>query len=311
MPAVPSPPLLERLITSPLAGGAAAVIGAVIAFLGIGRTVKKAGEANAETKRKNTDEQWWKTLEWAYAEAKSLKDDQNPAPMLAIVGILRALKDHEPLSPLQEKTVDQVTEIFSSSSNPVVRDQSDNVRQTPAGSGGETIHGSNSKKRTAASELTIDARQYEEALAKELEDMPAHLKADLYCAYGGVGPDFVLETANGRLLLIEAQIRRLPLGTSDLAKVYGLASNDIWRQVTAGFGQDSKFGAWADRELSGMIVVTNQPEMREDARNFLDRHKRTFAVVDWMPGSNSLQLRNAIAAMDGSSSLETSTLGDK
>jgi hypothetical protein len=51
--------------------------------------------------------------------------------------------------------------------------------------------------------------------------------------------------------------------------------------------------------------------MREDARNFLDRHKRTFAVVDWMPGSNSLQLRNAIAAMDGSSSLETSTLGDK
>jgi hypothetical protein len=81
--------------------------------------------ANRETARKNDAEQWWKTLEWAYSEAKSVGDkasapaagvrldNQTTKESKAIIAILRSLANREDLTEHQKTTVAEVLGIFA------------------------------------------------------------------------------------------------------------------------------------------------------------------------------------------------------
>lgn len=109
---------LWESLTGPPAAGALAVTAAWIAYTGIKKQVaeQKAANANAvgvaeETKRKNHDDQWWKTLEWAYEQATKpgVAGDQFKAN--AVVGILEAITTKD-LTPMQLGTLNNLRTIF-------------------------------------------------------------------------------------------------------------------------------------------------------------------------------------------------------
>lgn len=115
-------PWWEKFFTGPPMAGLFAVVAAAVAYRGILRQVAKTEEANrlsresnehtnaanTETARKNSEDQWWATLKWAYEEAKSLRSNASSTENLALVGILQNLGELEGISEFQRSSADSV-----------------------------------------------------------------------------------------------------------------------------------------------------------------------------------------------------------
>ena len=109
--------------TNPALGGVLALVAAILAFIRIGHQVAESKRGNNEIARKNSEDQWWDTLKWTYAEAKESDAKNATFRTVAAVRILSSLNqnpDHLTVQP--QRAVESILDIFGSSDLPEVQD---------------------------------------------------------------------------------------------------------------------------------------------------------------------------------------------
>lgn len=215
---------LWEVFTGPPVTGALAVLAAYIAYRGLDKTVirqdkanenstaaiKQAREAadatakrqddandntrraNAETLRKNDEDQWWATLRWAYVEAKDFKAKERFEESAAVAAILESLAQHRPLSPVQNSTVAAVSLLFAQSDNPKTRQA---VQRT--------------QEVTAFSE-------YQNAVYSMLRSLDLEgVKVSEVVGAGDVGYDFIARSNQARVGIV-LKLRAKPFDVQDV-----------------------------------------------------------------------------------------------
>lgn len=204
----PQAPWWEKFLTGPPMAGLFAVAAAAVAYKGILKQVAKTEEANrlsresnehtkaanTETARKNSEDQWWATLTWAYEEAKSLRSSTASTENLALVSILQNLAELEGISEFQRSSANRVIGIFIASQDPQVRKSADKA----------------SKTVRAAMSHSEARDSYVEALNGILIALASSLGAKLHGTgyLSDLGMDWVLETASGDMIAIEWRFTR-------------------------------------------------------------------------------------------------------
>lgn len=196
-------PWWEKFFTGPPMAGLFAVVAAGVAYRGILRQVAKTEEANrlsresnehtkaanTETARKNSEDQWWTTLKWAYGEAKSLRSSTSSTENLALVRILQNLGELEGISEFQRSSANSVIGIFVASQDPRVRKSA-----------------ARASKNVMATMSHSEARDsYVKALNNILIALAPSLGAKLHGSgyLPDLGMDWVVETTSGDLIAVE------------------------------------------------------------------------------------------------------------
>ncbi|MEJ1179267.1 MULTISPECIES: hypothetical protein [unclassified Pseudarthrobacter] len=266
-------PWWEKFLTGPPMAGLFALGAAAVAYRGILKQVAKTAEANrlskdsndhtrtanAETARKNSEDQWWSTLKWAYEEAKSFKTSAASTENLALVGILQNLGELEDISEFQRSSADRVIGIFIDSQDRRVRESareaSANVRAAI----------SNSEARESYVKA-LDA-----VLVSFASSVGARIQGGGYLA--DIGMDWLLETSSSELIAVAWNYHRNP---SPLAE----------RELMSEYMEILKLGhrAGAQRAVAKLLVVTNRPL---DIDKYVVPDTLRLSCIQWNEGDSS------------------------
>lgn len=258
----------EKFATGPPMAGIFALCAAGVAYAGIHRQVAKSEEANVltdksnkETERKNTEDQWWSTLKWAYSEAKDFKASKNQGDTVAVVAILSSLAAQKDLSDLQLQTVSEVTNLFDGSSSEVVQASVERTRVTvDAASDSELWR---SKEVQYEVEVGRALRIIGERLGARVIRTPRTHRPGLRSMV--LIPDWVIESPDGQLIAVEAKFRRGKIGR----QVFEHAHRYVGTQLSTSSGGD-------EGTIVKTLIVANQ--------EFSWQLDKSFAELDGVMG---------------------------
>ncbi|WP_223937421.1 hypothetical protein [Arthrobacter sp. StoSoilB5] len=147
-------------VTGPPMAGLFAVLAATVAYRGIKQQVAKAesanqnvADANAETARKNGEDQWWTVLQWAYEQASKDGTPANHFKEKAVLGIFESLAVPG-LSAVQTRALDRITAVFEDKHDPETATQLSNLRQA-VNESVSTSTGFTALRRSVLTDLTF------------------------------------------------------------------------------------------------------------------------------------------------------------
>ncbi|MBP2216799.1 hypothetical protein [Arthrobacter sp. CAN_C5] len=284
-------------LTGPPMAGLFAVGAALIALHGINQQVsetraanqlnqdanRSADRANSETARKNTEDQWWSTLRWAYSEAKEFRTKQS-GEILAVVSILRSLSEQGSLSELQADTVREVLGMFSEAKDPVVKDAvEDSLAAIPAPLLGP------------AAEYAVYERSVDHVLRSVVpEGAHIHESRSNY----GQRFDWILETQDGQLIGIEAKLRSRLIDRRVVEQILGELGSVGPRLLSS----------HSSGEVSRALLIGNQ-DLSASAKQAIARYPDSFTYTMWNIGDDPIDIRNAIVRLIGEQGLDGSVGG--
>lgn len=215
-------------------------------------------QANAETARKNSEDQWWATLRWAYDEAKEFKASDSRKETAAVATVLESLSQQLPLSPVQNSTVAAVSLLFKDSPDSKTRMA---VQRT--------------QERTAASE-------YENAVYSMLRNLDFEgVKVSKAFGTPDTDVDFIaIATSDQARVGIMVKARTSPLRERD-------ASN--FMQTVHNMPAEKK-------TITALLLISRAP-ITDEARERLRDSYPEAAAVQWAPGMNTDRVRLVLATL--------------
>ena len=240
----------EKFATGPPMAGIFALCAAGVAYAGIHRQVTKSEEANVltdksnkETERKNTEDQWWSTLKWAYSEAKDFKASKNQDDTVAVVAILSSLAAQKDLSDLQLQTVSEVTNLFDGSSSEVVQASVERTRVTVDAASDSELWRSMGVQYEV--EVGSALRLIGEQLGARVIRTPRAHRIGLRSM--DLIPDWVIESPDNQLIAVEAKFRRGKIGR----QVFEHAHRYVGAQLSTPSGDN-------EGTIGKILIVANQ-----------------------------------------------------
>lgn len=252
-PAESYPPLIERFITGPAVAGLGALGAALLVLRGTNKTVARAKEANDETARKNEEDQWWSTLQWAYEQASNTdSSSSSDFREKAVLGIFESLAATPELSPTRLAALENIKSVFKEKEGDANSAELQNLARA--------LEAQRSGVAPLGLRQTRDSLSYRRRFTDEMR--PVAKKLELTQVYAHQqGAPVLFRTADGTLLGLMPMYFD-PTGDSSVSNPRVVARQLAERLRGREFMVSSEPGGLGEgrtQEIDVFAVVTNAP----------------------------------------------------